>query len=276
MDRRPGPIAGPATLSFVLILDFIGDGEHDARDGIDFGANMTSASDEVQRQREYYQRTAAEYEIAHVSDDDEHTLALAFMAGAIDWLGLRSVLDVGSGTGRAIHYLKKRCPTVRVVGIEPVQALREIGHSQGLSEKELIEGDATRLNVADGSFDLVCEFGVLHHLRDPSIAVREMLRAASRSIFISDSNNFGQGSSPVRSLKQALRTIGLWPLAKYLKFGGKGYTESEGDGIAYPYSVFDSYPLVAEHCRRIHVLNTNGDGRSAFRSAAHVALLGVK
>lgn len=237
---------------------------------------MSTVENEVERQREYYARTAAAYEDLHVSDQDEHTLALAFMAGVIDWLGIRSVLDIGSGTGRAIHYLRRRCPGVRVIGIEPVQALREIGYTQGLSPNELMDGDATQLDAADGSFDLVCEFAVLHHLRDPEPAVREMLRVAGKAVFISDSNNFGQGSAIGRAAKQAIRWAGLWPLANFIKTKGRGYTESEGDGIAYAYSVFDNYDLVASQCRRMHVLNTNGDGRRSFRAAAHIALLGVK
>src|SRR5271156_5254098 len=139
---------------------------------------MPDTADEIEKQRQYYAETAVQYEAMHVGEKDEHSFALSFLAGLLDYLEVKSVLDVGSGTGRAIQYLKRRRPDVRVVGIEPVKELRDIGHSQGLSKDELIDGDATRLPFETGEFDLVCEFAVLHHLRKPELAVAEMLRVA--------------------------------------------------------------------------------------------------
>ena len=50
-----------------------------------------------------------------------------------------SVLDVGSGTGRCLHYLKKKFPNIKVIGIEPSPELRKIGHDAGISPDEVIE-----------------------------------------------------------------------------------------------------------------------------------------
>lgn len=198
------------------------------------------------------------------------------MAGAIGYLGIRSVLDIGSGTGRAIQYLKKLHPELRVVGIEPVKELREIGYKKGLSEDELIDGDATNLGFNRGDFDLVCEFGVLHHIKDPSFAVAEMLRVSGKAIFISDSNNFGQGSIASRALKQAINRIGLWKFADLIKTRGKGYTITEGDGLAYSYSVFNNYEKIGNECRSVHLLNTKDGHIDPYKTASHVALLGIK
>jgi ubiquinone/menaquinone biosynthesis C-methylase UbiE len=235
-------------------------------------------SNEIQMQRDYYSRTAGEYDQLHVDADekDEHYLALAFMVSALDYYGIESILDVGSGTGRALQYIKQRKPGIRVAGIEPVQELRQIGHAKGLAESELIDGDVTHLNFADGEFDLVCEFGVLHHVKDHDGAVSEMLRVARKAVFISDSNNFGQGSFPVRCLKQLIHALGLWRVADYLKTKGKGYTISEEDGLAYSYSVFDDYRQIQSQCKTIHLLNTEGGQINPYRTASHVALLGVK
>jgi len=76
----------------------------------------------------------------------------------------------------------------------------------------------------------------LHHIRKPALAVAEMLRVATKAIFLSDSNNFGHGSPLGRSIKQTIDLLGLWPLADWIKTKGKGYTISEGDGLAYSYS----------------------------------------
>lgn len=231
---------------------------------------------ETDAQRRYYAETAHEYDAMHVNADDEHFLALSFMVGVLDHFQIRSILDVGAGTGRALRYIKSRRPDIRIAGIEPVKEMREIGYAQGLSRQELMEGDATRLEFDASEFDLVCEFGVLHHVRKSEQVVSEMLRVAGKAILISDSNNFGHGSPQARALKRAINWLGLWKLADWVKTGGKGYTLSTGDGLAYSYSVFNDYRQIRRHCGSIHLLNTSDGGINPYATASHVALLGIK
>jgi SAM-dependent methyltransferase len=162
------------------------------------------------------------------------------------------------------------------VGIEPVEALRKVGHQAGLSPDELKDGDINALAAADGEFDLVCEFAVLHHVPKPKQAVAEMLRVARKAIFISDANNFGQGGPMSRCLKQAINALGLWRAFDWLRTGGKGYHVSAGDGLFYSYSVFNDYGQLREACRSVHLFNTVDAGPSLARSAPHVAILGIK
>jgi SAM-dependent methyltransferase len=234
------------------------------------------SEDEVTLQRKYYADTAAKYDAMQISDQDEHQFALAILSAMIEYHGIRSVLDVGSGTGRALRYLKSRHPGVRFVGIEPVEALRKVGHAAGLSEQELIAGDVNALQAADGEFDLVCEFAVLHHVPRPGQAVGEMLRVARKAIFISDANNLGQGGGFARLVKWAIAALGLWRAFDYVRTGGKGYHVSAGDGLFYSYSVFNDYRQLREACRSIHHFNTVDAGPSLARSAPHVAILGIK
>jgi ubiquinone/menaquinone biosynthesis C-methylase UbiE len=226
-------------------------------------------------QRAYYASTAVTYDDAHIQAS-EHRLGLQLMLATIRHYEFGSVLDVGSGTGRALTFIKRELPTVTVVGIEPSAELRAIGHQKGLTADELREGDALRLPFDDQSFDLVCEFSALHHIAQPARAVSEMLRVAKRGIFISDTNNFGQGGPVVRSIKQAINAAGLWSIADWIKTGGRGYSVSEGDGVAYSYSVFNDWPQIRQHCRIVHVVNTDGAGINPYRTAAHVAVVGLK
>lgn len=234
--------------------------------------------DEVQFQRDYYSRTAAKYDGMHLDANsrDEHFFALLFLLSVLDYFEIESVLDIGSGTGRAISYIKSNRPGIYVTGVEPVEELRRVGYTKGLSESELVEGDATKLQFADGEFDLVCEFGVLHHIKQPQLAVSEMLRVSRKAIFISDSNNFGQGSFWARSLKQILNAFGLWKAADLIKTKGRGYKISEGDGLAYSYSVFNNYKQIKAQCKNIHLINTMDGQINPYRTASHIALLGVK
>jgi ubiquinone/menaquinone biosynthesis C-methylase UbiE len=232
--------------------------------------------DAVLVQKEYYRATSVQYDRMHVDGVGEHDFALAFMESMTGFLGIGSVLDVGSGTGRAILRIKEARPAVRVLGIEPSSDLRALGHKKGLSQKELIEGDAQCIALPDGAFDLVCEFGALHHMPDPRKAVKEMLRVARKAIFISDCNNFGQGTTAARCAKQLINALGLWRLADFVKTRGKGFTISEGDGLAYSYSVFSDYRTIASRCKSVHLLNTVSAGSDLYRSSSHIALLGIK
>ena len=235
-----------------------------------------SSEEEVNLQRKFYAETAAKYDSMQISDQDEHQFALAILSAMIEYHGIRSVLDVGSGTGRALRYLKSRHPGVRFVGVEPVEALRKVGHAAGLAEHELIAGDVNALQAADGEFDLVCEFAVLHHVPKPSQAVGEMLRVARKAIFISDANNFGQGGPVARTLKQAINALGLWHLFDWLRTGGKGYHVSAGDGLFYSYSVYNDYRQIRRACRTVHQFNTVDAGPNLARSAPHVVVFGIK
>ena len=235
-----------------------------------------SSEDEVNLQRKYYAETAAKYDAMQVSEQDEHQFALAILSGMIEYHGIKSVLDVGSGTGRALRYLKPRHPGVRFVGIEPVEALRKVGHAAGLSHEELQDGDINSLAATDGEFDLVCEFAVLHHVPKPELAVAEMLRVARKAVFISDANNFGQGGPATRLLKQAINALGLWRAFNWLRTGGKGYHVTAGDGLFYSYSVFNNYQQIRKACGIVHQFNTVDAGPSLARTAPHIAILAIK
>ena len=236
----------------------------------------TAHDDAVSLQRAYYAATAGNYDSMHVENNEGHAFAMGFFLAAARQLKAQSILDIGSGTGRALFEVKEEFPAVKVVGVEPSSDLRRIGLSKGLSQHELIDGDAMKLDFPNESVDLVCEFGALHHIPDPSKAVAEMLRVARTAIFISDTNNFGNGGRLSRFAKQALNAMGLWPLADWVKTRGKGYTITEGDGLAYSYSVFGDLPQIRNACATVHMLNTKNSGPNLYRQAPNVAILGIK
>jgi ubiquinone/menaquinone biosynthesis C-methylase UbiE len=228
----------------------------------------------VEAQREYYERTAAGYDAAHT--EPEHILALHLLAAFIEKEQINSILDVGAGTGRAMVWLKQRFPKMRIFGAEPVKALREQAYRKGISPDHLLDCSGDALPFEHSAFDLVCEFAVLHHVRNPDKVIAEMTRVSSKMIAISDCNFLGQGSALVRALKLGLFSSGLWSFANWLKTSGKGYTVSEEDGLAYSYSVFQSLPAVRAMWNDVRIMST---GRCGDRfagpaiSAAHVLLI---
>ena len=232
---------------------------------------------QIQIQRSYYKDTADNYDqLHHDHIEDEHNFAFAWMLSLIDLFEIKSILDIGSGTGRQLKKIIDLKPDIKIIGIEPSQELREIGYQKNINKDSLINGDAMSLKFNDSQFDLVCEFGALHHIQFPNKAVSEMLRVSKKGIFISDYNNFGQGSFVARSAKQVINKLRLWKIFDIIKTKGKGYTLSEGDGLVYSYSVFNNYNLIKKKCRKVHLLNTQNGGHNLYKTSSHIALFGIK
>ncbi len=237
---------------------------------------MRTTDAQVEFQRKYYGSIAAEFDSINIHRRDEHYFALAVLEGLLDFLECRSVLDIGAGTGRAVRYLKGHKPNMKVAGIEPVAAMRQQAYQLGVAEDEIVDGSATNIPFPDGAFDIVIETGILHHIPEPGRAVEEMFRVAKKAVFISDGNNMGQGSRFKRAIKHVLKSCGLWSIAYAIKSRGRGYWTSEHDGLAYPFSVFDHYDQIREHCKAVHFFNTLDAGQNLYRTAPQVAILGIK
>lgn len=229
-------------------------------------------------QKEYYKKTAKNYDHMHGvnSYDDEHTFALFQLIGLLEYLNINSILDVGSGTGRAIKFINDKNKNVKIVGIEPVKELREIGYSNGIANDKLIDGNGLNIEFPNNSFDLVCEFGILHHIKNNTKVVDEMLRVSKKAIFISDCNNFGSGSYFSRSLKQLMNLLKLWNIYNYIRTRGKMYMISKGDGLFYSYSVFNNFSQIKKKCKSVHIFNTKDAKENLYKTSSHLTLLGIK
>ena len=235
----------------------------------------------IQIQREYYTETAARYDTMHAHEGADDPECRKFIISILRSLEIQSLLDVGSATGRGLQDLAAALPGALVCGVEPVAALVQQGVAAGNTRTvSLLQASGEALPFADASFDAVSEFSTLHHVSNPSAVVREMLRVARRAVVIADCNRFGQGSLPARLLKLFLYKIGLWDAFNFVRTGGKRYQISEGDGLFYSYSVYDSYDLVAAWANRILVLpSAPTRSRSWFHpllTAEGVVLIGIR
>jgi ubiquinone/menaquinone biosynthesis C-methylase UbiE len=233
---------------------------------------------EREKLQEYYSRTAEHYDAMHIRQADEHGKALSAFMGLAEAFGpVGSVLDVGAGTGRAIEKLKARWPKAKIIGIEPADALREVGHKKGIGYDELVAGDALDLEFRDDSFDFVIETGALHHIKTPIEAVKEMTRVARQGVMISDNNNIGQGGAGTRLIKFAIKSLGLWPASVFLETRGKMYKYSEGDGMYYSFSAFDCVNAIKAKFPCVHYMNTvKSSGFDLYRGATHVMIFATK
>lgn len=92
-----------------------------------------------------------------------------------------TVLDVGSGIGTMSRALSKQHAGIKVHGIdnnpERVGAARRLASEAGLREKlSFAEDDVYALQIPDNQYDLTHARFVLMHLKDPSRALKEMVR----------------------------------------------------------------------------------------------------
>jgi len=228
-------------------------------------------------QYEYYKNTASGYNDVHIDKyDEEHTFALYHLLGLLDYLKIDSILDIGSGTGRVIQFVNNKKKEIKITGIEPVKELREIGYKNGISKSCLIDGNALNIDFPDNSFDLVCEFGVLHHIKNNKKVVDEMLRVSKKAIYISDCNNFAQGSFLATKIKQFLYFCNLWKFYNFIRTKGKMYMISEGDGLFYSYSIFENLSQIKKKCKSVHFFNTKDASENLYKTSNHLTLLGIK
>ncbi|MEP1143710.1 MAG: class I SAM-dependent methyltransferase [Henriciella sp.] len=235
---------------------------------------MNDATEPGKLQEKYYTEQADSYDNAHVNIDDEHMLALSMFSG-FKFVGSNdSILDVGAGTGRAIKYLQSKLPKCKTMGIEPVEALRNVAYqSSEISREQLVDGDATNIQFDADQFDWVIETGVLHHIKDFRAATHEMCRVAKKGVLLSDSNNMGQGGRVSRLLKQSFKALGAWDLVTYIQTKGKMYKYSEGDGVYYSFCVFDTVPILRSNFRNVIFFNTSPSGLNIYNSSSTVGVI---
>jgi SAM-dependent methyltransferase len=114
------------------------------------------------------------------------------------------------------------------------------------------------LPYPDLAFDIAIATGVLHHVAEPSVVIGELLRVARLGVFISDGNTYGNASRTMAHVKVAARTLHMIRQLEWIRHGGKRWSISAGDGLHYPFSVFDCIDQLRRQCAAVFVIPTRG------------------
>lgn len=170
------------------------------------------------------------------------------------WHG-RDILEVGCGLGTDTVRFARAGAQVTAVDLTAAAVeltARRLG-DEGLNG-EVRQADAEQLPFADGSFDLVYSWGVLHHTPDTARAIREVGRVLRpggearvmlynrRSIFAT-AVWLRRGLAQRRSVKDALATVE--------SPGTKGFTRRELEALFRPFERIEIETIATVYDRRV-------------------------
>jgi ubiquinone/menaquinone biosynthesis C-methylase UbiE len=99
-----------------------------------------------------------------------------------DSTGVRRVLEVGCGQGVGIELILGQFLDAKVVGVDVDAKMIERATRRLASRVDRVEvqlGDVCTLPFEDGSFDVVVDFAVVHHVPDWQAALSEISRLLS-------------------------------------------------------------------------------------------------
>jgi ubiquinone/menaquinone biosynthesis C-methylase UbiE len=92
--------------------------------------------------------------------------------------GVKHVLEIGCGQGTGARIIYELFGPERYVGVDldPSMIQRARKRSGGLPNVTFLQGDVSNLDFPDGSFDLVVDFGIVHHVPNWNDALAEVHR----------------------------------------------------------------------------------------------------
>lgn len=174
----------------------------------------------------------------------------------------RSVLDIGTGTGRMLHLLVgDRTDLVRAVGFDSSHSMLAVARSNleraEIRGVDLRQGDVYSPPVG-GEFDLIVIHQVLHFLEDPGRAIREarrLLAPAGRMLIV----DFAPHTLEFLRSNHAHRRLGFRADMVTAWLRQSGLTPSAPRLIALP----DAEPSTGPHNERLVVSLWLGRDRPA-------------
>ncbi|NUO44082.1 MAG: methyltransferase domain-containing protein [Streptomyces sp.] len=131
-------------------------------------------SDDHTHVQEFFGARAADWDTRFPDDGPAY-------AAAVAELGLRAgdrVLDAGCGTGRALTPLREAVgPSGAVLGADLTPAMLQAAVRAGRDrDGQLLLADVAALPVRSGALDAVFGAGLISHLPDPAVNLRELAR----------------------------------------------------------------------------------------------------
>lgn len=135
---------------------------------------MATKPGERQEIREFFAERAAGWETRYPDDTPAYRAAV----GELGLVEGNRALDAGCGTARAVPLLRERVGARgAVAGADLTPEMLQEAHRLGRGgDGTLLEADSAQLPFRDGVFDAVFAAGLVNHLADPALGLRELAR----------------------------------------------------------------------------------------------------
>lgn len=172
----------------------------------------------IAHNRTAHDRVAAVYDARHpeIFNDVEQARLASVLSRVVPLAagsdGTVRALDVGCGTGNLIRHLLALGAHVTAADLSPKlldEVARRFGGSGRLALQRLNGTDLRPL--ADGSFDLVVTYSVLHHVPDYAALVREMARVTRPGGFVMIDHERSDASWTSADYRAFLAQAVEWP-----------------------------------------------------------------
>ena len=155
-----------------------------------------------------FDRVARIYDSTRWSDFSLETMKKLLNTMKDLFNGCKTILDIGTGTGRFAEYFNDS--GFNVVGIDLSLSMMAKAREKRL--RNLVQADANRLPFRDGTFDGALMIHVLHLVRDWVQVVHEAGRV-TRKVIVAEVEG-GQGFSPRSRYLELRREMG-YPLDRF-------------------------------------------------------------
>jgi len=159
-----------------------------------------------------------------------------------------AILEVATGSGIVLDMLLNSKKDS--YGLDFSTGLLTVANEKRpATQRRLICGDAESLPFADDAFDDTCVFRSLHHIENPQLALREMLRCTRKGLFVYDSAGEWR-----RLVKRALAKVHLYQAIYQLMRGhpDTGYRPAnETEGPVKVFYAEDAIPILTSAGARI-------------------------
>lgn len=94
-------------------------------------------------------------------------------------------IDIGSGCGFDTYIMAKNNPSVKIISLDISDGIYKTKElTSKLKNVWCIKGSALRIPIKDNMFNFAYSFGVLHHISQPEMALREIARIIKPKAFI--------------------------------------------------------------------------------------------
>ena len=125
------------------------------------------------------------------------------------------VLDLGTGIGAMAAQLAERYPDAQITGLDRSEAQLAVARERH-PIATYVQGDATAMPFADGTFDRVHASWLLEHVPDPAAVVREVrrvLRRGGAAYFVEVDNATLRLEPPIAVVTEVMEMLNAAQLA---------------------------------------------------------------